>query len=91
MMLRTQVLIISLYTSLVSVTNADDPIKVESVRIAGAIYKMGAPEIFPLKGEFHYDELPVEVEVRDFEIGKSPITAAQMCKFLNSPDARLVC
>lgn len=38
--------------------------------------------------EYHEDELPLKVTVPSFRIGKFPITAREMCAFLNSEKAQ---
>jgi len=38
--------------------------------------------------KYHEDEIPLEVNVDPFRMAQLPITAEQMCLFLNSPEAK---
>jgi sulfatase modifying factor 1 len=67
---------------------SDDLLSVETVLIKGATFKMGTPLGFRQSPRYHDDERPLDVTVGDFRIGKYPITAEQMCVFLNSPAAK---
>jgi formylglycine-generating enzyme required for sulfatase activity len=58
----------------------------EMVYIRGGKFMMGTLED-SLSYDYHNDELPLEVSVEDFAIGKYPVTAREMCIFLNSPEA----
>ena len=49
---------------------------------------MGTPITRKRDPEYHPDEAPLKVEVDDFRIGKYPVTAKQMCDFLNSTWAK---
>lgn len=44
---------------------------------------MGTPISDKTNEEYHDDESPIEVTVKDFFIAKTPVTAKQFCKFLN--------
>ena len=59
----------------------------ETVLIKGATFTMGTPIRNKRDPKYHDDEAPLEVTVEDFRISKYPITAEQMCAFLNSPAA----
>lgn len=69
---------------------ASEPNKrqVETVLIKGATFKMGTPIKKERDPEFHSDEAPIEVTVQDFRIGIYPVTAEEMCRFLNSDAAK---
>ncbi|MCI0333008.1 MAG: formylglycine-generating enzyme family protein [Planctomycetes bacterium] len=60
----------------------------ETVLIKGATFTMGTPIRNEKNPKYHDDEAPLEVTVADFRIGKYPVTAEQMCLFLNSPTAK---
>jgi formylglycine-generating enzyme required for sulfatase activity len=62
-------------------------LKMETVPIRGARFVMGTPL---KKGEprYHEDEAQHTVTVKAFRIGKYPVTARQMCLFLNSKEAK---
>jgi formylglycine-generating enzyme required for sulfatase activity len=66
---------------------ADGSLSVETVLIEGAKFKMGTPLRYQQSPKYHDDERPLDVTIDDFRIGKYPITAEQMCVFLNSPAA----
>jgi formylglycine-generating enzyme required for sulfatase activity len=83
------VIIVGLVAATACVSAADNPldargIPVETVLITGATFKMGTPITKVRDPEYHPDEAPIEVTVREFRIGKYPVTAEQMCLFLNS-------
>ncbi|NUM56378.1 MAG: SUMF1/EgtB/PvdO family nonheme iron enzyme [Candidatus Hydrogenedentes bacterium] len=65
-----------------------DALEVETVLIRGGTFTMGTPIKNKRHDEYHEDEAPLEIQLRDFRIGKYPITAKQMCLFLNSADAK---
>lgn len=68
-------------------TDAASP-DMETVRIEGTTFTMGTPIRRTGDAQYHADEKPVKVTVEDFRIGKYPVTAEQMCAFLNSPVAQ---
>jgi formylglycine-generating enzyme required for sulfatase activity len=68
-------------------TSEDAPLQMEMVSIKGAEFTMGTP-IKKGQPEYHDDETPLTVTVTDFRIGEYPVTAEQMCAFLNSPEAK---
>ncbi|MCP4644266.1 MAG: formylglycine-generating enzyme family protein [bacterium] len=51
--------------------------------IKGGTFTMGTP-LSKRSRNYHEDEAPIEVTVGDFMIGRHPVTASQMCAFLNS-------
>lgn len=61
----------------------------ETILIPGGTFKMGTKIKNKRDSQYHADEAPLEVEVKSFRIGKYPITAEQMCQFLNSPEAKI--
>jgi formylglycine-generating enzyme required for sulfatase activity len=63
----------------------EEPAQSEMVLIEGATFTMGTPIKEKLNPKYHHDEAPLEVTVKSFQIGKYPVTAEQMCAFLNSP------
>ena len=66
----------------------DQPVpQIETVPIRGATFTMGTPLEKGAPG-YYADEAPVRVRVKSFRIGKFPVTAAEMCAFLNSEQAR---
>ena len=58
----------------------------ETVFIKGGRFHMGTEISDKDSAEYHAEEAGWEVEVRDFRIGKYPVTAGQFCAFLNSPE-----
>ncbi len=62
--------------------------RVETVPIPGATFTMGTP-FQEGEPEYHDDEAPLTVTVPSFRIGKFPVTAREMCLFLNSAQASL--
>lgn len=60
----------------------------EMALIQGATFTMGTPIKNTRNPKYHSDEAPLKVTVKPFKLGKYPITAEQMCEFLNSPAAR---
>lgn len=59
-----------------------------TVLIRGGTFTMGTKIPDKRDRAYHDDEAPQEVTVKSFRIGKFPVTAEQMCLFLNSPEAR---
>jgi formylglycine-generating enzyme required for sulfatase activity len=59
-----------------------------TVFIPGATFTMGTPITNQRSPKYHDDELPLEVTVDDFRVGKCPVTAEEMCAFLNSQEAK---
>jgi formylglycine-generating enzyme required for sulfatase activity len=68
--------------------NGDSPIRVETVLIEGGQFTMGTPIQNERDAEYHDDEAPLAVEIQRFRLGKYPVTAEQVCLFLNSPAAK---
>ena len=66
----------------------DTPICVETVPIKGDVFTMGTPIRNERGPHYHEDEAPLTVNTADFRIGKHPVTAVQMCVFLNSAEAK---
>jgi sulfatase modifying factor 1 len=66
----------------------DAPPRVETALVKGARFTMGTPIKDKSDPKYHRDEAPLKVSVKDFRIGKYPVTAGQMCAFLNSPEAK---
>jgi formylglycine-generating enzyme required for sulfatase activity len=60
----------------------------ETILIRGGTFTMGTKIKKTKDPEYHADETPLEVTIKTFRIGKFPITAEQMCLFLNSDEAR---
>jgi formylglycine-generating enzyme required for sulfatase activity len=60
---------------------------IQTVLIHGTNFVMGTGITSKKDAQYHPDEARMRVAVGDFRIGKVPITAEQMCAFLNSPDA----
>jgi formylglycine-generating enzyme required for sulfatase activity len=60
---------------------------IETVPIAGATFTTGTPLKRDEPG-YHDDERPLSVTVKTFRIGKFPVTANEMCAFLNSEAAQ---
>lgn len=60
----------------------------ETILIHGGTFKIGTKVTKKRHPLYHADEAPLEVVVKSFRIGKFPITAEQMCQFLNSPEAK---
>jgi len=58
----------------------------ETILIKGARFTLGTP-LKQGEPNYHADEAPKSVSVKDFRIGKFPVTARQMCHFLNSDEA----
>ncbi len=77
----------SLGASCYGAADGTSPPPIETVKIAGATLNMGTPL---KKGdrEYHDDERLLTVTVPSFRIGKFPVTAEQMCAFLNSEMGR---
>jgi formylglycine-generating enzyme required for sulfatase activity len=73
--------------ALESAMHGDLPIKMPTVAIEGATLTMGTP-LRRGNRKYHDDEAPLTVTVDDFRIGKYPVTAEQMCLFLNWPETR---
>ncbi len=59
-----------------------------TVLIKGGTFTMGNNKDRKSSPRYHPDEAPLEITVKDFRIGKYPVTAKEMCAFLNSPTAR---
>ena len=66
----------------------EPPVEMETVLIKGATFTLGTPITQKRHPEYHVNEKPLKMTVKDFRIGKYPVTAEQMCAFLNSPEAR---
>ena len=65
----------------------DQPVpQIATVPIPGATFTMGTPLEKGAPG-YYADEAPVRVRVKSFRIGKFPVTATQICAFLNSEQA----
>jgi len=60
----------------------------ETVLIRGGTFTMGTKIRNKQDSKYHADEAPLRVTLRTFRIAKYPVTAGQMCAFLNSPEAR---
>jgi formylglycine-generating enzyme required for sulfatase activity len=82
-------ILLVLYVSAFPCQGGEDvniPLAIETVLVPGATFTMGTP----LKKDderYSDNKRPLEVTVKDFRIGKYPITAEQMCVFLNSEEA----
>ncbi len=59
-----------------------------TVLIKGGTFTMGNNKDRKSSPRYHADEARLEVTVKDFRIGKYPVTAKEMCDFLNSPTVR---
>lgn len=59
---------------------------IETVFVAGGEFVMGTKVRSKRDSEYHEDESPLKVTVQPFWIAKYPVTAEQMCMFLNSKD-----
>ena len=59
----------------------------ETVTVRGAEFTVGTP-LGRFDSAYHKDETRKKVKVAIFRIGKFPVTAAQMCEFLNSSYAQ---
>ena len=59
----------------------------ELALIPGGTFTMGTPITGKTDEEYHEDEAPLKVDVQQFFMAKTPVTAAQFCQFLNSTDA----
>ncbi len=66
----------------------ETPVELETVLIKGAVFTMGTPIKSKRDGRYHAEERPVTANVADFRIAKFPVTAEEMCIFLNSGYAR---
>jgi formylglycine-generating enzyme required for sulfatase activity len=66
----------------------ESALRIETVLITGATFTMGSPIRHDWSPKYHDDEALLEVTVDDFRIGKYPVTAEQMCIFLNSASAK---
>ena len=53
--------------------------------IKGGTFTMGTP-LSKSSRDYHEDEAPIQVTIDDFRIGRHPVTAVQMCAFLNSDE-----
>jgi len=60
----------------------------DTVLISGGTFTMGTNIKKKGDSKYHADEAPLRVTVKAFRIGKFPVTAEQMCAFLNSPEAK---
>ncbi|NQT12150.1 MAG: SUMF1/EgtB/PvdO family nonheme iron enzyme, partial [Planctomycetes bacterium] len=79
---------VSLLVAVCHGIDADQPaVQIETVLIKGATFTMGTP-LQAEDEQYHAEEAPLTVTVCDFRIGKYPITAEEMCAFLNSPEAK---
>ncbi len=61
-------------------------LQMDTVLIRGASFTMGTP-INKGEPEYHDDEAQRTVTIKDFRIGRFPVTSQQMCAFLNSAQA----
>src|SRR5829696_7046684 len=89
--MRKTLIIVVLVAALESSTAAGRDelpvLQIDTVLIKGATFTMGNP-LKTSHYEYHEDEAPIEVTVRDFRIAKYPVTAEQMSEFLNSAAAK---
>lgn len=60
----------------------------QTVLVHGGTFMMGTRVKSKRDPMYHADEAPLRVTVEAFRIGKFPVTAEQMCAFLNSPAAK---